>query len=295
MTMYSQGEEQAIREDVFRWLDDKVGSGAYELTRQGLVAYCYGELPMPLLDRARGIRNPADFASTLSIMTGVNNTYTDAVSGDGFVHYSYQSREGGDNLKLRRALELGAPMVYFQGVRKSIYVAHYPVFAVADDQDNRTFLIALEESMRFFGDPLHMTGDERRYAERAVRQRLHQPIFRARVMHAYASTCAVCRLKHAELLDAAHIVEDAELGGLAVVTNGLALCKIHHAAYDRNLMGITPDYEVRIDAALLDEIDGPMLRYGLQDMHGQTLELPERFRDRPSKDGLALRWQKFAA
>ena len=293
--MYSAEEQRAIREDIFRWLDQKVGLGAYELTRDELIAYRYGDTPMPLLDRARGIRNPRDFDATLSIMTGVKGTYEDAISDDGFVHYAYQSQDGGDNIKLKRALEQGSPLVYFQGVRPGIYVAYYPVFVVADDEANRTFLIALEESMRFFGDPLHMTGDERHYAERAVRQRLHQPVFRARVMHAYASTCAVCHLKHAELLDAAHIIEDSDIAGLAVVTNGLALCKIHHAAYDRNLMGITPDYEVRINAALLDEVDGPMLRYGLQDMHGKSLVLPGRVRDRPSRDGLAVRWGKFAA
>jgi putative restriction endonuclease len=293
--MFSSAEEQAIRDDIFRWLDLKIALGAYELTRDELIAYRYGDIAIPLLDRARGIRNPRDFDATLSIMTGVNGVYNDGISDDGFVHYDYQARDGGDNTKLKRALERHTPMIYFQAVRAGVYVAHYPVYAVADDTVQRTFLIALEESMRFFGDPLNMTLDERRYAERLVKQRLHQPVFRARIMHAYASTCAVCHLKHAELLDAAHIVEDAEIGGLAVVTNGIALCKLHHAAYDRNLMGITPDYQVRINQELLDEIDGPMLRHGLQDMHGNSLLLPSRRTDRPSQDGLATRWERFAA
>jgi putative restriction endonuclease len=293
--MYSREEQLIIREDVFRWLDNKLGRGAYELTRDELTEYHFGDTPIPLLDRGRGIRNPRDFDATLTIMTGIKGVYKDVTSPDGFVHYAYQSREGGDNVKLKRALEQRAPLVYFEGVRPGVFVAHYPAYVVADDAVNRTFLIALEESMRFFGDPLHMTGDERRYAQRAVRQRLHQPAFRARIMHAYASTCAVCHLKHAELLDAAHIVEDSDIAGLAVVTNGMALCKIHHAAYDRNLMGITPDYEVRINGALLDEVDGPMLRYGLQDMHGKLLVLPGRVKDQPSRDGLAFRWEKFVA
>ena len=174
-------------------------------------------------------------------------------------------------------------------------MAYYPVYIVADDTAARTFLVALDESMRFFGDPLQMTGDQRRYAERIVRERLHQPVFRARVMHAYATTCAICNLKHADLLDAAHIIGDDEINGLAHVTNGLALCKIHHAAYDRNLLGITPDYEVRIDSELLNEIDGPMLRHGLQDMHGRALMLPTNRKERPDRDSLALRYAEFAA
>jgi putative restriction endonuclease len=140
-----------------------------------------------------------------------------------------------------------------------------------------------------------MTPDQRRYAEQTVRERLHQPVFRARVMHAYLSTCAICNLKHADLLDAAHIISDGDVNGIAHVTNGLALCKIHHAAYDRNLLGITPDYSVRINGALLDEVDGPMLRHGLQDMHGRPLTIPKRRAEQPSREALALRFAEFAA
>ena len=141
-------------------------------------------------------------------------------------------------------------------LRPGAFVAYYPVYIVADDQVSRQFLVGLDETMRFFGDPLHMTTDERRYAERMVRQRLHQPVFRARVMHAYVTTCAVCSLKHADLLDAAHIIGDTDVNGLARVTNGIALCKIHHAAFDSNILGIRPDhvsildFETRFPSAL---------------------------------------------
>ena len=144
-------------------------------------------------------------------------------------------------------------------------------------------------------DPLNLDADERSYAEQLLRTRLHQPLFRARVMRAYATTCSICRLKHADLLDAAHIFADSDVDGMARVTNGLALCKINHAAYDRNLLGITPDYEVRIDTELLKEVDGPMLRYGLQDMHGQKLTLPARSSERPARNSLARRFAEFSA
>ncbi|WP_459092652.1 HNH endonuclease [Homoserinimonas sp. A520] len=285
-----------IREDIFRWLDTKLGSGQSELTRAELEGYHFGNERIPLLDTARGIRNPRDFDSTLTIMSSVKSPYGDeTISADGIVRYAYQSRDGGDNVKLRRAFQQKDPLVYLQGIRPGAFVAYYPVYIVADDQVSRQFLVGLDETMRFFGDPLHMTTDERRYAERMVRQRLHQPVFRARVMHAYVTTCAVCSLKHADLLDAAHILGDTDVNGLARVTNGIALCKIHHAAYDRNLLGITPDYEVRIDADLLNEIDGPMLRHGLQDMHGRPLTLPARRADRPSREALAARFAEFAA
>ena len=95
------------------------------------------------------------------------------------------------------------------------------------------------------------------------------------------------------MLDTAHIIGDRESGGEPVVPNGLSLCKIHHAAFDANLLGVSPDYAVSIDAALLAETDGPMLRHGLQEMHGQLLWLPSRRADRPDRDRLAQRWVDF--
>jgi putative restriction endonuclease len=61
-----------------------------------------------------------------------------------------------------------------------------------------------------------------------------------------------------------HIVPDVETAGIAAVVNGLALCAIHHLAFDRNLLGIDPDGVVHIAGRLLREIDGPMLQTGLQ-------------------------------
>lgn len=295
--MYSAEVQAAIREDVFSWLDKRRASGIEELARAELLDYRFGERPIPLVDRNRGIRNPAEFDATLSILTSPAGPYEDIAGADGLVHYAY--REGdpytGDNRKLRRAMELGVPLVYFQGVRAGYYVPVYPVYVVGDDLERRTFAIALDKSLTFLPNPLQMTDDSRSYAERMVRQRLHQPMFRAQVIHAYERSCTVCRLHHPDLLDAAHILPDSAHAGIPVVSNGLALCKIHHAAYDRNLMGITPDHEVRINAELLAEIDGPMLRHGLQEMHGSTITLPRRRAERPSRDALAVRFAEFVA
>jgi len=52
---------------------------------------------------------------------------------------------------------------------------------------------------------------------------------------------------------------------------------------------------VQLDAELLAEVDGPMLRHGLQEMHGRTLVLPARAGDRPDRDALAWRYEQFTA
>jgi putative restriction endonuclease len=119
---------------------------------------------------------------------------------------------------------------------------------------------------RLFGRPLDerepvviTSAVERRYAVREVRARLHQARFRGLVLPAYGDRCTICGLKETRLLDAAHIIGDPEREGAATVTNGLSLCSIHHRAYDENLVGVSPDYEVRVSRRLLEEDDGPML------------------------------------
>ena len=126
-----------------------------------------------------------------------------------------------------------------------------------------------------------------------ARRRLHQPLFRSRVLVAYEHRCAICRLPFTELLDAAHIKSDAE-GGKASVSNGLALCKIHHGAFDANILGITPDYQVTIKESVLETFDGPTLQHALKAMHGLTLaQLPHRREERPEPELLEERYSKF--
>jgi putative restriction endonuclease len=100
-------------------------------------------------------------------------------------------------------------------------------------------------------------------------------------------------LNHPELLDAAHILSDRHERGLPVVSNGISLCKIHHSAYDSDFMGIDPDYRVHINSELLLERDGPMLKHGLQEMHGGSLVVPSARADRPNKGNLAERFERF--
>jgi putative restriction endonuclease len=138
-------------------------------------------------------------------------------------------------------------------------------------------------------DPL-----ERRYGVREARVRLHQARFRGRVLVAYESRCTICRLKEARLLDAAHIVGDADERGEPTVQNGLSLCSIHHRAFDQDLVGVAPDYTVHVSRRLLDDEDGPMLEL-LKAFHAKTIELPARRAWLPDRERLAARFERFEA
>jgi len=243
-----------------------------------------------------GIWNPSALEATLSVVTSPDGPYADEELAGGLLNYHYQSGpEGGKNLKLRRAMDLGFPVIRFHKVASNAYVPIYPVYVIADDPDSRIFTLSVDRSLRSLTTASAVSEIERKYVERLIRQRVHQPAFRARVMLAYDTRCTICNLGHARLLDAAHIIGDADDKGAAVVTNGLSLCKIHHAAYDENFLGISSDYKVHVNGDLLAEIDGPMLRHGLQEMHGRSLMLPSKAADRPSVERLEQRFAEFLA
>lgn len=105
--------------------------------------------------------------------------------------------------------------------------------------------------------------------------------------------CAICRLRHAELLDAAHILPDRDPRSAPIVPNGLALCTLHHAAFDRDVLGIRPDLRVEVRLDVLEEEDGPMLEHGLQRFHGATVTVPRAEAERPRKEFLAERYELF--
>ena len=225
---------------------------------------------------------------------------------EGSGRFSYRFRDAGsaslralaqadaDNFKLVEAHRLGVPLVYFRGIAPGQYTPLAPAFVTEVDVQARTASIEL-------GLPVADTtvaglvSNEitRRYATREAAYRLHQHRFRRAVLQAYRTRCTICSLKEASLLQAAHIVEDRDPLGGATVVNGLALCAIHHLAYDRNLLGIDPDGVVHIHGRLLEEIDGPMLKNGLQHFHGAHILQPARAEDRPDKERLAVRFDTF--
>ena len=292
--MNSVAEERIARQLIMDALATRTAHNGGFITRAELSAFPVGDHTRRLIDTTRGIWNPRDLVATLSVVSSPDGPYDDRDVEGGLFRYHYRAGSAaGDNTKLRRAAELALPIILLRKIAAGVFVPVFPVYVVDDDVAAREFTLALDESLRFLPKPAEWTEDQRRYAERVVRQRLHQPEFRGRVIRAYATRCAICSLRHGELLDAAHITADSEDGGLPVVTNGLSLCKIHHSAYDARLLGISPDYTVHIDGDLLVEVDGPMLEHGIQAMHGRRLLLPERAADWPDRDRLAARFESF--
>lgn len=226
--------------------------------------------------------------------------YDDEIGDDGFLRYRYRGTDPQhwNNVGLRLAWQRQTPLIYLHGIVPGQYMVQWPVYIHNDDPGSLTFTVAMDDPQLLRPDlPEPVVDDARRaYVTRLVRQRVHQLAFRTRVLRAYRESCSVCRLAHSELLDAAHILSDVHPRGEPHVSNGLALCKLHHAAFDRNILGIRPDHVVQIRHDILDEIDGPMLRHGLQALHGLDLMvLPTRTNEKPNREYLSERYEEFLA
>ena len=232
----------------------------------------------------QGIFKPKVMELPLSVRTAHRGPYDDREGSAGQFLYAYRGTDPGhrDNAGLRELMRRRIPLVYFFGVLKGRYLPAWPVFVVDDNPASLHFMLELEDN-----SILNMEGDlgtigvseypdagVRRYVTREFKARLHQQSFRERVLTAYREQCALCRLRHRELLDAAHIVPDSEPEGVPEVRNGLALCKLHHAAFDRMFIGIRPDLVVQVRRDILDEEDGPMLLHGLKELHNRRVWVP---------------------
>lgn len=201
-----------------------------------------------------------------------------------------------ENVALRRAFEERLPLIWFVGVASGLYEPIYPVWVVGDDPKQLEFALALDEGQRLVTPGQIVDQDTRRYVERVTKARLHQRVFRSQVLLAYDGRCAICRIRHAELLDTAHIIADGEPNGEPVVPNGLSLCKIHHAAFDNSILGIRPDLTLHVRQDVLDEVDGWMLKGGIQGVHNTSLAIvPTQRAARPSEARLEERYSKFLA
>jgi putative restriction endonuclease len=249
-----------------------------------------------------GIWTPKGFECPISITSRSNGSYNlDGIDLDGTIIYAYRGNDPNhhDNRKLRRAYETRTPLIFFEEVRNHLYQAIWPVIIIEDHPEKRFVRAAIEPAYRTLGigmtwDSIGVSSsDVRRYAMIETRHRLHQSAFRYLVIDAYDERCAMCRLHHRKLLDAAHIVPDAEDEGIPTVNNGLSLCKIHHAAFDCNLLGIDTDFIVHVRDDILSESDGPMLQHGLKELDKQKIILPRRKDDWPKREYLDWKYQRF--
>jgi putative restriction endonuclease len=309
----SDGSDEAIRLSAFAALDQLL---------MGRTVLPWGEIEagfkapnfahrLRFAGRAKGIFKPKEMRGILSVRTvmprkGRRVWYKDQYdgrdalyAGDSTIRYSFRGDDpaSSDNIMLRDAVERRTPLIYFVAVAPAVYVPLYPAFAV------NWYPEKLEADLAFA--PTAATGNiatlprteiERRYRLTEVKQRVHQAEFREAILDAYGSRCAITGLPVRGLLDASHIVPDGDVDwGQPCIPNGLPLSKIHHAAYDTNLIGIDPDGFVHVSQRLSADCRDSQASRAVEAMKGASIRMPRADEDRPNRDRLAIRYAMYRA
>ncbi|MEO5973950.1 MAG: HNH endonuclease [Ilumatobacteraceae bacterium] len=303
----SEIDDLAFREAVFAWLRVRLLKQPV-FTRDELSKFEFLGQRYRLTGPQTGIWKPRELKSALSIVTSYvdresDRPYHDGIGPDQMLRYKWRGMDPNtaDNRWLRNAMNSNVPLVWFLGIgyeagtRTQVFQPVMPVWLISEEPEKFQFVVALEEAQRGLVTRGYVeVGEiEKKYNERLVKTRVHQPLFRSQVLHAYERRCAVCRLPFEKLLEAAHIKGDAD-GGLPRIPNGISLCSIHHGAFDADIMGISPDYKIHISELALNTFDGPTLQHSLKDMNGESLrQIPILQTQHPSRELLAERFEKF--
>lgn len=289
----------AVRTAAFAWIRQYIARPDDTLSRAALEQGFEFSGARVRLVGPQGIFKPAQINYyPLSITTTTNGPYADSFDAGGqYLLYSYRGTDPRfhENRRLRDAMRDSVPLIYFFGTVPGRYLVVAPVYIVGDDPSRLKFTVAADDFVNLEYERDDTDDSIRRsYVTRQVRQRIHQRLFRDRVLRAYRERCSVCSLKHSRLLDAAHIVPDSDESGEPVVSNGLSLCKIHHAAFDGSYFGIRPNYQIVVRPDIMEEKDGPMLKHGLQDINEFKIIVPRRIASRPDPERLDHRFASFA-
>ena len=127
-------------------------------------------------------------------------------------------------------------------------------------------------------------AEPRRYAVISTKRALRSNDFRERVLTAYRHRCAMCGVQ-LRLLDGAHILPAAHPDSTDGTENGVALCALHHRAFDRGFVTFTPDFRTLVNESMTEELRMADRVGGLdtfEDSLRPILALPSDRRDRPA-------------
>ncbi len=295
----------------FSWLNEHFKKGQTLFNRDELLDFSFQGKRLGLVDRQKGIHVISGSGFAISITTTNAGNYNDRFNDSGQLLYHYQGTDPNlkSNIALKNNYKKNIPLIYFRQIQSDRrYECIYPVLVVnADDlkcevtidlfdygiNTNAESQMETLSNVMAFEEKEPSLIDNRSYSESIRLNRNHQAFFRKRVLTAYSNKCSICKFAHPELLQAGHIIPDRDSKGVAEVYNGISLCSIHHLAFDRNFIGIDPNYDINVNKKLLDEIDGPMLQHGFKDFHHKKIFLPTEDVLKPNKAFLEKRFEEF--
>ncbi|MCC6446147.1 MAG: HNH endonuclease [Armatimonadetes bacterium] len=120
---------------------------------------------------------------------------------------------------------------------------------------------------------------------KTITRRARNASFNGRVLKAYNYSCAFCGIQ-LKLVDAAHILPVAHEDSTDETANGVALCPLHHRAFDGALVAFDSNYKTHINRRRLEDLIKLELDGGI-DLFKRSLQshinIPDAPIERPNK------------
>lgn len=132
--------------------------------------------------------------------------------------------------------------------------------------------------------------DGRRKVVSTIFRRYRAADFRRRVLGAYGCRCAMCGLQ-LNLIDAAHIIPVAVGSSSDATSNGVALCKLHHAAFDGGLVSFNEEFVIEISGSRIEKLASMQIHGGIDEFRAMlktAIILPSDKRDYPTREVIAV-------
>ncbi|GAB4327688.1 MAG: hypothetical protein OHK0047_13660 [Leptolyngbyaceae cyanobacterium] len=166
-----------------------------------------------------------------------------------------------------------------------------PLHGFGESQYDLSVLETVAENPYAVNDEeIESTSWTRQTVIQTVKKRLRDSSFQDRVLTAYNYRCAMCGIQ-LDLVQAAHIVPVSHEDGTDQTSNGMALCALHHYAYDRGLVFVDEDYSIELNQGKLNKLRAISRDDGLGEFTEALralILLPPATSDRPHRDYLSI-------
>lgn len=111
-----------------------------------------------------------------------------------------------------------------------------------------------DEEFEVNDDDVAGVATTRRKAVRTIIQKVRQRNFARRVLTAYSFQCAFCSMQ-LDLIDAAHILPVEHDESTDLTSNGIALCALHHRAFDHAFVTFNDRYEMLVSKERIKRLE----------------------------------------
>ena len=161
-----------------------------------------------------------------------------------YTRLSNHQRAGTDGFSVYRDAS-HQNVLSFRSEFMALYVGNVVVMHQATDRALRNLVRAHRDTRSGVASRKLVTVAKRRI-KITHNQYARNPQFRQNVREAYQNRCAVCGVQ-LELIEAAHLVPHNHSKGLDTVSNGIALCALHHRSLDTGLIYFDTNYNILIN------------------------------------------------